>query len=492
MHHLTKIIAVTILTTILMISLIRTRAVSDSGEETALSASPSGHYIQYSGKVLMLVGDSGTQCVTQNLNLDYREWINDCAARGVTAIHVWALVPPRQKRDGSVIEERYGYVYPGVTPWARRPNGSLGEDGWPQWDLTRFDEGDDPNKHYWPRMRDLCSYAKKHGMVVGITAFFGWPKHNRPSRPDWSYHPFNVINGGFLSDPKSITTVTQTIHSPGKEVLHESWSDNWPSEKKNQWVWERYADKMIQETNGYGNVFYVFMDEHSYPEGNCGDHFLDFFRKRGAVYMDWNKRRDAVDFVHDDARNSEGDGNSGAVKAFAKDPARPNIALEVPPYQGEVVRLSIWSRLIGGLHYFFHNDAGQETMQTGIMIHDPNVAGGRKDKVMERLTWLGNASRFFNDTVQDLDSMTPHNKLVTSGKQTYCLANPGFEYAVYSWSGKSFEVDLSAAAGKNMAARFYNPRSGQWKDAMHIEGGSVKTFEKPDEEDWALYIATSI
>ena len=82
--------------------------------------------------------------------------------------------------------------------------------------------------------------------------------------------------------------------------------------------------------------------------------------------------------------------------------------------------------------------------------------------------------------------------LVTSGKQTYCLANPGFEYAVYSWSGKSFELELSAVAGKNMIARFYNPVRGQWKDAVHIEGGSVKTFEKPDEEDWALYITTSI
>ena len=46
-----------------------------------ISASSSGHYVQYSGKVIMLVGDSGTQCVMQNLNLDYRQWIDDCAKR---------------------------------------------------------------------------------------------------------------------------------------------------------------------------------------------------------------------------------------------------------------------------------------------------------------------------------------------------------------------------------------------------------------------------
>lgn len=210
-------------------------SVEANGSSTPqLSASPSGHYVQYSGKVLMLIGDSGTQCVMQNLNLDYRQWIDDCAQRGITAIHIWALVPPRQKQDGSAVEGRYGYVYPGATPWARRAAGPPATDGWPQWDLTRFDEGDDPNKHYWPRLRNLCNYAKQHDIIVGITVFFGWPKHNRQERPDWSYHPLNLINGGFLSDPKTITTVAQTIHSPGTEVLHESWSEDWPSTKKTQ------------------------------------------------------------------------------------------------------------------------------------------------------------------------------------------------------------------------------------------------------------------
>jgi hypothetical protein len=458
-----------------------------AGAGNQLSVSSSGHYIQYSGKARMLVGDSGTQCVMQNLNLNYRQWVDDCAQRGITAVHIWALVPPRQKSDGSVIEARYGYVYPGATPWARRDGAPPGTDGWPQWDLTRFDEGDDPNKHYWPRLRDLCSYAKQRDIIVGITVFFGWPKHNSESRPDWSYHPFNVANGGFLTDSKTITTVTQTIHSPGVEVLDEAWSEHWPPEKKTQWVWERYADKLIRETISYGNVFYVFMDEHSYPEGNCGDHFLAFFKKRGAIYTDWDRRRGDVDFVHDDARNPEGNGNPGAVAAFIKTPVRPNIALEAPPYQGDVVRLSIWSRLMGGLHFLFHNDSAQEDVKTGIMVYDPNVQGGYKEKVLERLDWLGHASRFFNNTISDLDSMVPHNELISSAEDTYCLANPGFEYAVYSWIGKSFGLDLSAAAGKAMVVRFYNPRNGQWTEPARVKADGIEEFEKPDDKDWVFY-----
>ena len=37
-----------------------------------LGPSPGGHYATYNSRTLMLVGDSGTQCVTQNANLDYR------------------------------------------------------------------------------------------------------------------------------------------------------------------------------------------------------------------------------------------------------------------------------------------------------------------------------------------------------------------------------------------------------------------------------------
>ena len=61
-----------------------------------IGVSPSGHYVTYKGRTLLLVGDSGTQVVTQDVNIDYRRWIDDCAARGIRAVHVWSFVAPRQ------------------------------------------------------------------------------------------------------------------------------------------------------------------------------------------------------------------------------------------------------------------------------------------------------------------------------------------------------------------------------------------------------------
>ena len=459
--------------------------VAGADSDGGLAASPGGHFVQYGGTTRMLIGDSGTQCVLQNLNVDYRRWVDDCAERGLTAVHVWAFVAPRQTADGAVVEERYGYVYPGVTPWARRAGGPLAADGKPPWDLTRFDEGDDPNRQYWPRLRDLCGRARDRGLVTGITVFFGWPKHNTPERPDWHFHPFNVRNGGFLTEPRRMTEVVQQIHSPGREVLDEPWSGEWPAEKKTQWVWERYADKLIRETQPFGNVFFVFMDEHSYSEGNCGDHFQAFFQKRHAFYADWDRRRAGVDLVHDDVRAGSGDANASALRTFFREPARPNIMLEAPPYRGDVVRLSIWSRAIAGHQYLFHNDEAQETPQTGITVYDPNVRGGIPEKVRERLDWLGHASRFFNQELANLDAMAPHNELVQGSEPVYCFADPGREYAVYSWRGDRFDLDLSAAEGKTVTARFYSPRDGAWRAAPAT---GAATYRKPDQHDWVLHV----
>ncbi len=458
-----------------------------------LTLSPSGHYVSYQGEPLLLIGDSGTQCVTQNSNLDHRQWIDACAERGIRAIHVWAFTPAKQKQDGSVMERRWGYVYPDVTPWKRKTSGPLAFDQRFQWDLQSFDDDADGKfDHYWPRLRDLCAYAKSKKVVVGITVFFGWPKHNLPGQPDWFYHPLNVQNGGFLTDSGKVVTAPQTISSPGREVWQDDWSDDWPAAQKTQWVWERYAHELIRQTLPIGNVFYVFMDEHSYSEGNCGDHFRDFFRSRGALWMDWGKRRDTIDLVYDQfLLNPQSDRRLRAQ--FGQRPFRPFFGLEEGGASGfnhtsDLLPI-LWRYAIAGGNYFHHNDYDQETTETGVMVFDPNVRGGIKEKVLKRLDWLGNASRLFNETVQNLDSMAPRNELVGSTQETFCLAHPGVEYIVYSQAGSQATFDLDLSGGASVFdCRFYNPRNGQFGPMFQQQGGAPATFTKPDPESWVLHV----
>lgn len=433
-----------------------------------LSVSSSGHYLVYKNKAILMFGDSGTHVVLQDRNIDYRQWIDYSASVGINALHVWAMVAPMQKQDGSVIEGRYGYVYPGLTPWARKTTGPDANDQLKQWDLKQFDD-----VNYWPRIKDLISYAASKDMIVGITVFFGWPKWDTNSRPDWSYHPFNIINGGHLYDNNAV----RQIYSPGIEVLNESWSDSWLSTKKTQWIWEKYSEKLIQETNSFGNVFYVFMDEHSYSEGNSGDHFMNFFKKRNALWADWNARRSNVDIVYEQ--------HADPLNEFFRQPLRPIMELEEsPPYMGNELRYRIWRHGIGGGHYFVHNDQNQETKQTGIMVYDPYVQGGRKDKVQERERWIGYASQFFNQQIMDLEPMIPHDELAIGAR---CLANPGIEYALYAQNGGTISVDLRGITG-SFKVKWYNPRTGLVTLAGQTTGGDWRQFTAFDNDDWALLL----
>ncbi len=457
-------------------------AIIGPAERQTIGTSLSGHYVTYNGKTLMLVGDSGTQCVMQNTNINHRQWIDDCAGCGLRTVHIWAMVAPRQKQDGSKLESRYRYVYPGITPWARRTSGNSATDQLKQWDTRTFDEGADGDlTHYWPRLRDLCSYAKSKDVMVGITVFFGWPKRDLP----WLYHPFNAVNGGHLTSKQAV----QTIYSPGTEVLTETWSDSWPSAKKTQWVWERFCKKLIDDVGSLGNVWFTFMDEHSYSEGNCGDHFLSFFRKRGQIWADWNNRRSDVSWVCSKTFVNP-DKNSRAVSGFTATPARPYLLLEGHPYIGDAVRTSIWTFAIGGGHFHFHNDYAQETETTGIMCYDPNARNGNRAADLTRRGWLGHASRLFNDIVLNLDAMAPHNDLASGS--TYVLANPGSEYVVYSMIGSAatFTLDLGAVDGP-VYCRFYNPRTGTLGTVFSRAGGSTQSFTKADSSDWVLHLTTA-
>jgi hypothetical protein len=444
-----------------------------------IGTSPSAHYVSYQGETLLLIGDSGTQCAAQNSNLNHRAWIDDCYARGIRAIHLWSFVPVRQKQDGSQIEERWGYLIPDVMPWARKTSGPLAHDQRHQWDLQVFDEGEDGDAtHYWPRMRDLCAYAKTKAILVGITMFTGWSKHDY----SWVFHPLNINNGGHLSNKAHAVMIA----SPGTEVWPESWSDGWPNAKKTQWLWEQLSIKAIRELGSIGNVFFVFFDEHSYGEGNMGGHFCDFFRKRGQVWMDWEARRSSVNWVMSNTFGGD-DKNARAASVFNESPSRPYFFLEGEPYQGMGVRSAIWTFAIGGGNYVFHADAGQETVRTGIMGYDPHVPDG--DRGMYKRDWLGHASRFFNDHVANLDSLRPHNDL--SSKGTYCLADPGREYVLYCMtdSPTAFDLDLSALGTKTVSCRFYSPRDGQFEPPFQrVSGSRAEPFTKPNLDDWVLHV----
>ena len=274
-------------------------------------------------------------------------------------------------------------------------------------------------------------------------------------------------------------------------MLDEPWSNSWPSAKKTQWIWEKYAQKMIGELGTYDNVFFVYKDERSYEDepwkDNMAGHMLSFFRRRGSFLLtDWDRSRDEVDVVMVATHAVEK--NKLAVKGFVKEPARPVLLLESQPYTlgDRSVRISMWTFAVGGGHFLFHDDTRQGTARTGIMGYDPNVVGGVKPLLT--YDWLGYLSRFFNHYVSELDSMAPHNELVTAGN-AYCLANPGTAYVCYLCAGDRITLDLSSLSG-TASVEWYNPRTGELSETTNLSKGEAGalSFTAPDDDDWTLLV----
>ncbi|MBI5545664.1 MAG: hypothetical protein HY901_17390 [Deltaproteobacteria bacterium] len=426
--------------------------------------SASGHYFRQGRKTRMVLCDSGTQCVMQNLGLNYRAWVDALAAEGHPGAHVWAFVPPRQKLDGSHVEDRWGYVYPGITPWARKSSGVNAYDGGKQWDLMSFNEGTDPDQHYWPRLRDLCGRLASHQMLLGITVFFGWPKDSE----DFKYHPFATRNGGPAATLGDITH----IDSPGTEIHAETWSDSWPARRKTQWLWERFALKLIEEASACGNVWFDFRDEWSYEnDTNMEGHFRSFFMSRGMVWADRS------------AQASFRVTNPG-VPPFG---ATPTMKTEGEPYEHGDVREEVWARAVSGVHYLLHNDS----RSPGVMAWDPRTASSQGlDPQSDRgRKYVGIAGRFFNHELHSLDHMRPDDSLVNG--EAKCLATPGLEYVVYlPASQSSVTVNLAQVQGE-AAARFYDPRTGAFTATTTVSGGGSRAFSRPSNQSWVLHVVST-
>jgi len=423
--------------------------------------SPSGHYFTYRGKTKMILADSGTQVVMQNRAVDYRAWVDRLALEGYHSAHIWSFIAPRQNLDGSRTESRYGYVYPGITPWARKTSGATTHDGGFQWDLFTFDEGTNPDVNYWPRLRDLCQRLASREMMLGITVFFAWPK-DVPS--DLNYHPFYTLNGGPAQNRQDITF----IHSPGAEVHTEAWSDSWPVRKKTQWLWEKFSLKLISEADQCGNVWFDFRDEWSYDNGtNTESHFRDFFMSRGQI---WADRSTSASFRV----------TNPSVPSFG---ASPSMQTEGGPSDHLGVRDHAWGRAFSGIHYLLHNDS----RTPGIMAWDSTTAGikGTDPLTDDGRRWVGYASRFFNEHLANLDLMLPSNSLVDTGRG---LAAVGKEYAVYLAGGGSVRVDLSGASNTTLNVSWYDATSGQTTAAGAVNGGGSAPFTAPSTAPWVLHL----
>jgi len=435
-----------------------------------------GHWLQFRSKPILLIGDSITQgWMELGTNFDQRAYVEALARRGINTLLLWSYI--------GIVDQpadpRIGYDAPELWPWVRA-NGKF--------DLTQFSDA------YLDRLRELIRLADANSIVIVVQVHDGWTKTK------FAGHPFNVANGGPLTDKAQYVE----LHDYDRE-MPVAFDPQWTRAQKHQFYLERFCEWLLQATADTPNVMFEIFNEGEWYDVQrlraFQRHFLDFFKARTAQPL----------IVNDDHIRSvsgfRGEPQTDILshhtprwdnlppaqvffdhyaREFDAAPAKPLFFSEpVPSYEGgdaatetAVLRL-LWGTALGGASVVIQNDAS--------FGFDPRSAMAVRADQRDRILDLeGHLARFFHRSGVNFTAMKPEGRLASTG---VCLADAGAEYVVYAPQGKPFTVNLADANDAIFIVRWYNPRSGQWHDAGQAVGGNgAHLFTPPLPDDAVLHL----
>lgn len=457
-----------------------------------------GHWLQFRGKPILLIGDSITQgWMELGTNFDQRAYLEALAQRGINALLLWSYIGIVDQAS----DPRIGYDAPEIWPWvrvapagpgtpisrsARDANQEIGVPG--PFDLTRLNDG------YFDRLHELVRCADANEIVVVIQVHDGWTKTK------FAGHPFNLVNGGPLTDRAQYVE----LHDYESE-MPLSFDPQWTRPQKHQFYLERFCEKLIQATADTPNVLFEIFNEGEWYDGPrlraFQRHFLDFFKARTAQLLIINDDhiRGAPGFrsepkadILSHHKPRWDDLPAARVffdhyrREFETAPVKPMFFSEpVPSYEGgdaavetALMRL-LWGTALAGASVVIQNDVS--------FGFDPRSAMAAKADQRDRVLDLeGHAARFFHRADVNFAAMQPDGRLASTG---ICLARPGVEYVVYAPQTRVFTVNLTAARDTTLGVRWYDPRAGQFHEAAPVVGGrAAQPFVPPLPGDAVLHL----
>jgi len=226
-------------------------------------------YYTYHGKPLLSFG-AGSDFIfyTTEEAFDYKRWADWAEAHDMN--HIRAYLPWSWKYIEKY--EIYGGADPNnaLFPYEETYPGSR------QFDLTKFDEA------YWKRFREQMDYVESKGIIVHFLMANGWQSGSSDDSGDdenWPGHFFNPDN--------NINSFTDHLKDK-PYLMYSSVADGKTGLVNAQKAWYR---KVIQETQGYDNVYYDLIHEmHTHDES--------YIREAA-----WSKTQQWIDTMANTVRN---------------------------------------------------------------------------------------------------------------------------------------------------------------------------------------------
>jgi hypothetical protein len=220
------------------------------------------------------------------------------------------------------------------------------------------------------------------------------------------------------------------------------------------------------------------------------------------------------DYKQDTSKNDfkYGEDNWKYVNSdYRKLPIKPTLDAE-PSYEGiphglhdttqakwtaaDVRRYAYWSVFAGACGYTYGDNAvmqmHQPSEKTGaygakaLWTDAINDSGAAQMQYVKKLM----LSRSYFDRV-------PDQSLIVAAKQgkryNYLIATKGKDYAfIYTYNGRTIDVNLGKIAGEQIKASWYDPRNGETKTIGTFANTGTRTFKAPgavaNGNDWVLIL----
>lgn len=195
------------------------------------------HYLEYRGKPVVLITSAEHYGALINPDFDYLRYLDALHEQGMNLTRIFSGTMVERKRDIGWMQSR-NTLAPGpgklLAPWARSAvSGYAG--GGNKFDLDRWDES------YFKRLKDLLSAAATRGIIVELTLF-----GNQYKDSTWMNSPLYPANNIQGEGPSGTNSFLLFETLKNKALLSRQ---------------EAFVRKVLQELNGYDNLYYEICNE---------------------------------------------------------------------------------------------------------------------------------------------------------------------------------------------------------------------------------------
>jgi Cellulase (glycosyl hydrolase family 5) len=464
---------------------------SASGQARRAAAGPMGplaavagrrYFVRPDGRAVYLAGshtwsnlqDNGTREPPEPF--DHAAYLRLLEAHGHTFVRLWAS---EASGTGAVAFE---VVDP--LPYERTGPG-LDALGRPRFDLGRF------NQAYFDRLRGRVRAAGARGIYVGIMLWNGWSVHNYtgdPAKDPWPANPYNARNNvnGIDGDPRGTGggRAVQTLAAPAVTALQEA-----------------YLRKVVDTVNDLDNVLYEVANEPlgDAPTAAWQHHMIGYLKGYQATKPQQHPVGMTGGFLPDaDTINGQLLASGADWISLAGRVPQDRIEPPAAPAGGKISLLDtdhifgaggdalwVWKAFVRG-HNVLYMDPLDGLGVAGVPPMPADIAGRTAELDSGRLGLRGTLAAAA--LVGDMARMAPRGELSSSG---YALADAGTAYVALAIDG-AVSLDLSAANGRRLAARWIGVETAAVQDGGAVEGGSPsQRFAPPLAPPAALVLTAS-